>query len=180
VTAPKSPTAPICRHHRHLTGLLDQLLALVAAAEPDARPAGPELVRTMAALERALRSHAEAEDCFLYPEVARLMSDPRTATTMNADHAAVRERLRNLCAEVEAAAEPKGGLTAERLELVSRAAGGLAGLLRAHFEKEERVFLPVVEARMTADEIRKRIIDPMNAMSGTGPAPRVRRSVRKT
>jgi hemerythrin-like domain-containing protein len=172
MTASQSPTEPLRNHHRHLARLLGQLLELVAAARPDTGPAGVELVRAVAALERALLPHAEAEDCFLYPEVARLMADHREATAMNAEHAAVRKQLRSLRADLEAAADPKGGgLTAERLALLNQAAGRLAALIRAHFEREEQVFFPLIDERMTADEVRRLIVDPMNAMAVAVPAP---------
>ena len=167
--APEFPTAPLRAHHANMSAIVGRLLDLLSATRPDGRPAGPELLRAQAALERAVLPHAEAEDCFLYPEVARLMANHHATATMTVDHAFVSQYLREMRSEIDAASAPDGGLTPERLGRLNLAAGRLAGLLRVHFEKEEQVFFPLIDGNMTAEEVRLRIIDPINAMSAAAP-----------
>jgi len=171
VNVSESPSAPLRHHHRRLTEAMEKLLAAVAVARPSAGPPGPELPRALAALERVLLPHAEAEDCFLYPEVARLRADLQLTAAMGADHAFIARCLRELRAGLASADREDRGLTAEGLAQLSAVAGRLAGRLRAHFEKEEGLLFPLIEARMSPEDIRRRIVDPINAMSGTAPAP---------
>mgnify|MGYP001010584648 CR=1 FL=1 len=170
--APEFPTAPLRAHHANMSAIVGRLLDLLSATRSDGRPAGPELLRAQSALERAVLPHAEAEDCFLYPEVARLMANHHATATMTVDHAFVSQYLREMRSEIDAAsAQDGGGLTPERLGRLNLAAGRLAGLLRVHFEKEEQVFFPLIDGNMTAEEVRLRIIDPINAMSAAAPSP---------
>jgi iron-sulfur cluster repair protein YtfE (RIC family) len=168
--AAELPTAPLRRHHEHMAKVMERMLELIAEAQPDGAPADPELLRGQSFLERTILPHAEAEDCFLYPEVARLMANHQATAPMTLDHAFISQYLRALRSEVDAATAPDGkGLTAPRLCGLHQAAGRLAGLLRTHFEKEEQVYFPLIDANMTTEEARRRIVDPINAMAQTAP-----------
>jgi iron-sulfur cluster repair protein YtfE (RIC family) len=178
--APELPTAPLRRVHQDMARVMERMLELIAEAQPGGAPADPELLRAQSFLERTIPPHAEAEDCFLYPEVARLMTNHQATAPMTMDHAFIGRYLHTLRSEVDAATAPDGqGLTAGRLGRLHQAAGRLAGLLRVHFEKEEQVFFPIIDASMTVEEARRRIVDPINAMAQTAPprpqAPRGRK-----
>jgi len=178
--APELPTAPLRRQHEHMAKVMERMLELVAEAQPDGTPADPELLRAQSFLERTVLPHAEAEDCFLYPEVARLMANHRATAPMALDHAFVGQYLRALRSEVDAATAPDGkGLTGGRLCRLHEAAGRLAGLLRTHFEKEERFYFPLIDANMTAEEARRRIVDPITAMAQSAPPQPARRRGRR-
>jgi hemerythrin-like domain-containing protein len=163
------PTEPLRRRHAHLAATLDRVLTLVEELEPGAADTGPELVRAVAVLERNLLPHAEAEDCFLYPEVARLMGSHRATASMNVDHAFTRRYLRELRTELNAAADAgDGGLGRQQIHRLLAAANRLAGLLAAHFRAEEEVYFPLIEAEMGPDLVRRRVVDPIIALIESG------------
>jgi len=167
--ADEPPTEPLRRRHEQLAAALERVLELVEELSPGAAAASPELLRALTLLERGLLPHAEAEDCFLYPEVGRLMGSHRATAGMNVDHAFVSRYLRELRAEVEAAADPGGaGLTRRHVHRLLAAANRLAGLLAAHFRTEEEVYFPLLDAEMSPELVRRRVIDPITALIESG------------
>jgi iron-sulfur cluster repair protein YtfE (RIC family) len=94
--------------------------------------------------------HARAEDDALYPVVARLMGSPSATETMSRDHVAVVQLVDELSSVKralarEAAIEP----VADDLR---RILYGLHALVKTHFAKEEEIFLPLLDERLTLDE----------------------------
>jgi iron-sulfur cluster repair protein YtfE (RIC family) len=94
-------------------------------------------------LHEILIPHAEAEEQFLYPEIGRILGDPRATATMSRDHVAIRER-------IEALGDADMSDTRALEELLY----GLHALITEHFAKEEEVYLPILEAE-PGDEARK-------------------------
>jgi len=101
-------------------------------------------------LEGHLVPHAHAEEAALYPVVARVMGAPAATATMSRDHVEVGRYVQRLI-------ELRDRLTGDEL------AGGLAhdlrgalyglyALLRLHFAKEEEVYLPLLDERLTQNE----------------------------
>jgi iron-sulfur cluster repair protein YtfE (RIC family) len=85
-------------------------------------------------LRGELRLHAEAEEEWLYPEIALLLRHPGSIAGMTFEHELLREQAAALeAAEVEDVAALQGALY------------GLHALLDAHFRKEEEVYLPFLE-----------------------------------
>jgi hypothetical protein len=85
-------------------------------------------------LRGELRLHAEAEEMWLYPAVARRLGHPAATAAMALDHQLLRERV-----EVLAETDLEDVQTLERLLY------GLHALLDAHFRKEEDAYLPLLE-----------------------------------
>lgn len=90
-----------------------------------------------------LLPHARAEEDVLYPAVADLMGSPLATTTMSVDHTEIAELVGEL-----------GGLrrtlTIEDVSLrtareLRRILYGLHTVIHIHFQKEEQVYLPLLE-----------------------------------
>jgi len=144
------PTEPFRQEHRnlqvdlrHLDGRLD---ALVTARAPERERIMTEVVGFM---NQHIRPHAIWEERVLYPLVDdKAGSKPghRFTASMRFEHTIVGRRIDELDAfrrrpQVEAVA-------------FVRLADKLLGLITAHFEEEEQVLLPILDATMTPEEFR--------------------------
>jgi iron-sulfur cluster repair protein YtfE (RIC family) len=101
-------------------------------------------------LAHHLIPHAQAEDRALYPVVGRAMGAPEATATMSRDHVEVGR----LTAEL---ASLRGAVTAGQVgegetRNLRRVLYGLYALVRLHFAKEEEVYLPILDARLSAGE----------------------------
>ena len=85
-----------------------------------------------------IKPHAEAEERYLYPHVARLMGAKAATRTMSIDHRFVARHITSI-----AAAVPTGGTRWEPASLNHLRAElyRLQGILLPHFAKEEEVYL---------------------------------------
>lgn len=99
--------------------------------------------RILEFLRGVLLPHAHAEEEFLYPKVAELLGDPRATGTMSREHVAVHRGIESL-------AETDPGDTLALQELLF----GLNALIRAHFDNEEEVYLPILDT-LPEDELRE-------------------------
>jgi iron-sulfur cluster repair protein YtfE (RIC family) len=94
--------------------------------------------------------HAQAEEHALYPVVGRLIGAPEATATMSRDHAAfgrLVEELGALQAQMDGAS-----LRETQEKALRRVLYGLYAVVKIHFAKEEEVYLPILDARLTADE----------------------------
>jgi hemerythrin-like domain-containing protein len=94
-----------------------------------------------------LLPHAAAEEASLYPEVARLMNSELATKTMEVDHAEVR-RLTNELDQVRSGLTDQPP-TPEQARQLRRLLFGLYTLVNVHFVKEEEVYLPLLEAKLS-------------------------------
>ena len=141
-------TQPLRYEHRELRPHVDDILA--AADLLDER--APELpVERLAASSAFLRDHllrhASAEEAVLYPMVGLAFGDPGATATMARDHR-----------QIEHLGEELAGLVANAgsggpdVRALRRVLYGLHAILVLHFAKEEEVYLPLLDARLTPDE----------------------------
>jgi hemerythrin-like domain-containing protein len=144
-------TQPLREEHKEL---LPHIEALRLAGDA-VGVAPPEEVRHLVEeaytfLTRHLIPHAQAEDRALYPVVERVMAAPGATTTMSRDHAEVR----TLTAELGGLRYQLGALMLNeaQAEALRRVLYGLYALVRVHFAKEEEIYLPLLDARLTPDE----------------------------
>jgi iron-sulfur cluster repair protein YtfE (RIC family) len=93
-------------------------------------------------LREDLRLHSEAEEEWLYPEIALLLRHPGSIAGMTFDH----ELFRELTAALEAA-------DVDDVAALQGALYGLHALLHAHFRKEEEVYLPFLEYEREPEEV---------------------------
>ena len=107
--------------------------------------------------------HAQAEDAALYPIVGRIMGAPEATATMRRDHAEVGR----LTGELGALRARLAAGVAEEAVLrdLRRVLYGLYALVTVHFAKEEEVYLPLLDARLTADAATELFRD-MEAAAG--------------
>jgi iron-sulfur cluster repair protein YtfE (RIC family) len=101
-------------------------------------------------LAQHLLPHAQAEEKALYPVVGRLMGAPEATATMSRDHVEVGrlvEELGSLRSHLEGETT-----SADQEKALRRVLYGLYAVVKLHFAKEEEVYLPILDARLTAEE----------------------------
>jgi iron-sulfur cluster repair protein YtfE (RIC family) len=89
--------------------------------------------------------HAQAEDAALYPAVQKALGSPDATRTMSRDHVEVGryiEELAGLSQEV----------SPQNFKALQRILYGLYALVKVHFAKEEEVYLPILEERLSSQE----------------------------
>ena len=102
-------------------------------------------------LARHLIPHAQAEDRALYPVIQQVMGAPEATATMSRDHVEVGRLTEELGA---LRAQLAGGvsITGSQAKALRRVLYGLYALVKVHFAKEEEVYLPLLDARLSAAE----------------------------
>lgn len=152
-------TQPLRDEHRELLPLLERVRA--AADGIGSGSASMEAVDSAYEfLSAHLVPHALAEEAALYPVVARIMGSPDATKTMEVDHAEVRrltEELGKMRTQVS-----DGGPSAEQARDLRRVLYGLYALVGVHFAKEESVYLPLLDSRLSAEDARS-MFDDMEA-----------------
>ncbi len=141
-------TEPLRREHRELRPHVDEILA-VADRLDDRDPvdlAGP-LHAVSSFVNGHLLRHAGAEEVALYPVVAGVMGAPEATATMSRDHREIELLGKRLATLVAEAAQGTPNVPALRRVLY-----GLYAIVALHFAKEEEVYLPLLDERLTADE----------------------------
>ena len=105
--------------------------------------------------------HAQAEEQVLYPTVGRLLRALEATETMSRDHLEVIR----LTEELEALRlhlyyTP---ISESNEQALRRVLYGLYAIIKLHLAKEEEIYLPIVEARLPAEEVNGLL----EAMEGT-------------
>ena len=130
--------------HRHLLPHVDELRTLADGLEGSVTEAQrTALEESEGWLRLHLVPHAEAEDKVLYPAVAPLVPAKDATATMTFDHVEVGK----LVAELAKAGERSD------LREIRRLLYTLHALVSSHFRKEEELFLPLIESRLSQDEV---------------------------
>ena len=142
-------TQPLRDEHRELLPQVEQLLVAADSLNGDAE----SLQRITTAYEflaHHLLVHAAAEEAALYPVVAKVMGAPEATKTMERDH----KEVRRLTDELAALQKPDvlAQATSRQLNDLRRLLYGLYTLVKVHFAKEEEVYLPLLDERLTTSE----------------------------
>jgi iron-sulfur cluster repair protein YtfE (RIC family) len=143
-----SVTKPLHDEHQELLPHIEALRTAAEAAEGDRDMLLKALDDALTFLHHHLIPHAQAEDAVLYPTVEQVMQAPGATATMRRDHDEVVELTRQL---QQLRNDLDGPLTSEQRRGVQRLLYGLYAIIRLHFAKEEEVYLPVLDAKLTAD-----------------------------
>lgn len=158
-----SVTEAIHQHHAELAARLGTLAAAVADA-----PDGGVATSLVEFLRGELLPHARGEERHLYPALDPIIRAHGTPTaTMRVDHEFIEDyvrRIAELAGTITTATPAERPALSRRLE---RLAIGLEALLEVHLAKEERVYLPLVERHMDAEE-QRRVLDDMHDPSEQG------------
>jgi uncharacterized protein (DUF2249 family)/hemerythrin-like domain-containing protein len=145
-----SVTDLIRRHHQSLSGKLSHY------AEALAEGVEPNLDSFVAFLEHDLLPHAAGEERALYPRVDHLIRQSgRPTATMSVDHEHISAYVGQIAKTVT---ELKQAAPSDRATLarhLGRLALRLDAILTLHTEKEERVFLPLIERALSGAEQQK-------------------------
>lgn len=144
-------TQPLRDEHKELLPNIE-LLRTIADAIGEASIASlrRSVDEAYAFLTHHLLAHAQAEERALYPVVGRLMGAPEVTATMSRDHVEVgrlTQELGSLRSHLESAS-----LDVSQDRALRRVLYGLSAVVKVHFAKEEEVYLPILDARLTADE----------------------------
>jgi hemerythrin-like domain-containing protein len=140
--------AEIKEHLRHLDGMVG---TLDGAAEGERKKTMAFVVKF---LDEHIRSHAAWEEAHLYPIVdvrAGRQGESFTAS-MRYEHRIIGRGIDELSAL--AAATPPNA------KAFARAADRVLGIIGAHFEKEEEVFLPLLDRSMTRAQVDEMLSAP--------------------
>lgn len=92
--------------------------------------------------------HAQAEDVALYPVVQKVLGSPNATRTMTRDHVEVGRYIEEL-------AELQEELSPQNFKELQRVLYGLYALVKVHFAKEEEVYLPILDERLSQHEARE-------------------------
>ncbi len=155
----------IHEHHQALMAAFDGHVTAILAGRPDADPTA-----LLQLLEQDLLPHAVGEERFLYPALDRLLRHHGRATaTMSVDHEFLEEYVRQIRVTVQAlAAAPTADHAGLRAHL-ERLCLQLQAVMQLHLEKEERLYLPLFEQLVEADE-QRRILAGMHEVHTERPA----------
>ena len=104
-----------------------------------------------------LTPHARAEERVLYPTVGRLLGAPAVTATMSRDH----REIEQLTQELEALRPQLTGASVGEAEVLAlrRILYGLYALVAVHFAKEEDIYLPLLDSRLTAHEAQQMFVE---------------------
>lgn len=145
------PTDGFRAHHaeviEHL-GHIDQWAGALAGQTP--REQRATMTRIVGFFKDHIAAHAADEERVLYPVVREHAGEGNRLTEVPIHEHRIVERW--IAGLERAAADPSPDAA-----VFARDAGHLVGLLRAHFEVEEEVLLPVLDAAMTAEEFESAV-----------------------
>jgi iron-sulfur cluster repair protein YtfE (RIC family) len=147
-------TQPLREEHKELLPHIEAIRQVAdAIGEAPLSELRPQIDNVYDFLTQHLLPHAQAEEAVLYPAVGKVMGAPEATGTMSRDHVEVGR----LIDELGLIRSNTSGstLTALQIKDLRRVLYGLYTLVKVHFAKEEEVYLPILDARLTPDEARR-------------------------
>lgn len=147
----KTLTQPLRDEHKELLPHLEHILGLADAIEEGTNPPLVERVgKIQAFLADDLLHHAHVEEAALYPVVAGVMGAPEATATMSRDHVEIGRLVEEL--RVVKNQLVNGSISRRQANELRRLLYGLHTVVKLHFLKEEEVYLPLLDARLTEAE----------------------------
>ncbi len=104
-------------------------------------------------LTHHLTPHAQAEEQALYPTVGRLMGASEATATMSQEHKEIHRYTQEL--GMLRLHLSDASLSESEEQALHRVLYGLYALVKGHFAKEEEIYLPLLDARLTAQEAQQ-------------------------
>jgi iron-sulfur cluster repair protein YtfE (RIC family) len=144
-------TQPLRDEHKELYPQVEALrLAGDAVYESLTSSAHAKIEEAYHFLTQQLIPHAQAEEKALYPVVQKVMGAPQATATMSRDHVEVRR----LTEELGTLRVHRSQLTITSIQAMAlrRVLYGLYALVKVHFAKEEEIYLPLLDVKLTAEE----------------------------
>ena len=149
-----SLTQPLREEHQELLPQIEQLRTVAdLVGDTPIEMLQHAIDDVYAFLTMHLIPHAQAEDTALYPMVGKVMGAAQATATMSRDHVEVGRLTDELAVvRLEIMSSHRDDRQAKMLR---RILYGLYALIKVHFAKEEEIYLPLLEARLTGDEARE-------------------------
>jgi hemerythrin-like domain-containing protein len=97
-----------------------------------------------------LLSHAQAEERALYLMVGKLMGASEATATMSRDHSEIVRYTEELSALRSRLDDTNAGVSEEKA--LRRILYGLYAIVKVHFAKEEEIYLPILDTRLTPEK----------------------------
>jgi iron-sulfur cluster repair protein YtfE (RIC family) len=147
------PTQPLRDEHQELWPHIESLRIVadsIGTAQAAAVQQGVEEAYQF--LTGHLLPHAQAEERVLYPLVGKLMGAPEATATMSRDHTAIGQFIEEL-GELRSSLA-KTALREEQEKALRQVLYGLSAFVTVHLAKEEEVYLPLLDARLTSREVQ--------------------------
>jgi hemerythrin-like domain-containing protein len=158
-------TQPLRDEHKELFPHVDrirQVAELIGEAHIMEIREGVENVYNFLAYH--LKPHAEAEDAALYPVIQKVLGSPDATKTMSRDHVEVGRYIEDL--DTLRKQLSNDALTPQQVKSLQRVLYGVYALVKVHFAKEEEVYLPILDQRLTP-ESAKEMFEAMEAAADT-------------
>jgi iron-sulfur cluster repair protein YtfE (RIC family) len=150
----ESVTQPLRDEHKELYPQLETLRqAGDAINESLTSQAHTKIEEAYHFLTHQLIPHAQAEDQALYPMVQKVMGAPQATSTMSRDHQEV-DRLTQELGTLRVHATQLF-ITFNQAMALRRVLYGLYALVKLHFAKEEEIYLPLLDAKLSADDAKE-------------------------
>jgi hemerythrin-like domain-containing protein len=151
------PTHALREHHDLLMRRIQEFEQFVDRL-PTLEPAGLKsaVQFQIEFLVSEIKSHARSEERYLYPEVDFLTSPNgmKNTATMRIDH-------EYIAAYIDRLAEMAPAIALQTIPQFQRTAWELLAILKLHFDKEEQVYLPLLDNFYTEEEVQGRIVEKM-------------------
>ena len=146
-----SITQPLRDEHKELYPQVEMLrLAGDAVNESLTSSAHTKIEEAYRFLTLQLLPHAQAEEKALYPMVQKVMGAPQATATMSRDHIEV-ERLTEELASLRVHRSLLT-ITTIQAQAMRRVLYSLYALVKVHFAKEEEIYLPLLDAKLSTEE----------------------------
>jgi iron-sulfur cluster repair protein YtfE (RIC family) len=146
-----SITQPLRDEHKELYPQVESLrLAGDAVYESLTSSAHAKIEDSYTFLTRQLLPHAQAEEKALYPMVQKAMGTAQATATMIRDHVEIdrlTQELRTLRVH-----KTQLSITFDQARALRRVLYGLYALVKVHFAKEEEIYLPLLDSKLSAEE----------------------------
>src|SRR5512134_1216113 len=142
-------TQPLRDEHKELIPHIEKILE-VADSIPEAsleqiRDGVKEVYEFLA---YHLIPHAQAEEAALYPVVQKALGSPEATLTMSRDHVEVGRYVAEL-------ADLQQDISPRNFKALQRVLYGAYALVKVHFAKEEEVYLPILDERLSSEQARE-------------------------
>lgn len=161
---PSELTRPLRDEHAELVPHIAALAATGdAVGRVDVTQLGTMVDASYEFLAHKLIPHAHAEEAALYPVVQRVVGAPEMTATMARDHVEVGSLTAEL-ASFRDRLRIASSLDDELANGLRRVLYGLHHLVKVHFAKEEEVYLPILDARLSESEAKQMFADMHSAV----------------
>ncbi len=158
------PTEGIRAHHKMLEERLHGFWHNIESLQKFRDQERGLLDDLMTFLKEELLPHAEGEEKHLYGKVAELMRNPLFTKTMEMDHQFIKQYITELETVIENVHKESADVTIKRIQTT---ASKLQGIVDPHFQKENEVYLPILDEKLSKEQVEKEVIEPMHAYSGS-------------